>query len=88
MRIEKRKYQCDRSGEMSEKLYKQFFGSASALNKGHNKHIEGKVMKIPYKNQSIIDYYKYLQQCLQSSISYGGGKDLSCFTTVNYIIKK
>ena len=24
MRIEKRKYQCDRSGEMSEKLYKQY----------------------------------------------------------------
>jgi len=45
-------------------------------------------MKIPYKNQSILDYYKYLQECLQSSISYGGGKDLSCLPKVNYIIKK
>jgi GMP reductase len=72
----------------SSKLYKQFFGSASSLNKGHNKNIEGKVMKIPFKNQSIIDYYKYLQECLQSSISYGGGNDLSCLPKVNYIIKK
>jgi len=72
----------------SSKLYKQFFGSASSLNKGHNKHIEGKVMKVPFKNQSILDYYKYLQECLQSSISYGGGKNLVSLTKVNYIIKK
>ena len=72
----------------SSKLYKQFFGSASSLNKGHNKHVEGKVMKVPFKNQSILDYYKYLQECLQSSISYGGGKNLISLTKVNYIIKK
>jgi len=71
----------------SSKLYKQFFGSASSLNKGHNKHVEGKVMKVPFKNQSILDYYKYLQECLQSSISYGGGKNLVSLTKVNYIIK-
>jgi GMP reductase len=70
-----------------ENLYKQFFGSASSLNKGHNKHVEGKVMKVPFKNQSILDYYKYLQECLQSSISYGGGKNLVSLTKVNYIIK-
>ena len=72
----------------SSKLYKQFFGSASSLNKGHTKHVEGKVMKVPFKNQSILDYYKYLQECLQSSISYGGGKNILSLTKVNYVIKK
>ena len=45
-------------------------------------------MKVAFKNQSILDYYKYLQECLQSSISYGGGKNLLSLTKVNYLIKK
>lgn len=28
---------------------------------------------------------KYLEECVQSSISYGGGKDLSCLKSVRWI---
>ena len=47
--------------------------------------IEGKKVLVEYKNQSIFDYLKYLEECLQSSISYGGGKDLMSLRNVNWI---
>ena len=46
------------------------------------------MMHIMYKNKSIFVYLNEIEQALQSSISYGGGTDLSCFEDVNFIIKK
>ena len=74
------------------KLYQQFYGSASEyskINTGEKKtkNIEGTIKLIPYKNKSILKYYDELKQALQSSVSYGGGKDLSIFSKVKYIVK-
>jgi GMP reductase len=74
------------------KLYQEFYGSASEHsldNEGKikKKNIEGTIKLVPYKNKSIFYYYAEIQEALQSAISYGGGKDLTCFNSVDYIIK-
>jgi GMP reductase len=75
------------------KAYQQYYGSASEFSMSlngdtKNKHIEGTCKLIPFKNQSIYDYLNHIKQCLQSSISYGGGVDLKSLRDVKYILKK
>ena len=64
---------------------KEFWGSASQFQSGKSNRIEGTKLLIDYKDRSILDEMKYLEECLQSSISYGGGTDLSCFNQVKWI---
>jgi GMP reductase len=78
----------DSPGDTVEKengLYKQFWGSASSYQSGKSSRIEGKLNLIPLKNRSIFDELVYIEECLQSSISYAGGKDLSAFLQVDWI---
>jgi GMP reductase len=65
-------------------LYKEFYGSASERNGKKKNRIEGKHTLLELKDMYLIDYLKYLEETLQSSISYGGGKDLSCFKDVEW----
>lgn len=67
------------------KYFKEFWGSASAHQSNKTNRIEGKKILVEYKDRSILDGYQYLKECLQSAISYGGGKDLSCFNSVKWI---
>lgn len=79
----------DSPGEQVEyqgKLYKEFWGSASASQCGKTTRIEGKKTMIPLKNRGILQGMNYLKECLQSAISYGGGKDLNCFTEVQFVL--
>jgi GMP reductase len=74
------------------KMYKEYYGSASQYSVGtdgktKNKHIEGTCKLIAYKNESLFDYLEHIKQCLQSSISYGGGIYLKSLRDVKYIIK-
>jgi len=64
--------------------YKEFWGSASAFQSGKNGRIEGKKNLIPLKDHSIFDELSGIRESLQSAISYGGGKNLSCFKDVTY----
>lgn len=66
---------------------KIYYGSASALQKGERKNIEGKKVIVPYKG-SIVDTLKEMQEDLQSAISYAGGKELEDLRHVNYVIIK
>jgi len=66
------------------KLYKEFWGSASAFQSGKNSRIEGTKNLLPLKTRSILEEMKYLQECLQSAISYAGGNDLDAFKQVQY----
>ena len=66
-------------------IKKEFWGSASKFQSGKTNRIEGKKVLIDYKDRSILDEMKYIEECLQSSISYAGGKDLSVFNTVKWI---
>ncbi|CAM3700022.1 GMP reductase [Erysipelothrix urinaevulpis] len=67
--------------------YKEYFGSASEYQKGEKKNVEGKKILIEHKG-NIADTIKAMQQDLQSSISYAGGKTLESLTKVDYIIVK
>ncbi|WP_251546019.1 GMP reductase [Limosilactobacillus caecicola] len=69
------------------KQYKQYWGSASEVQKGAYRNVEGKQMLVPFRG-SIKDTLQEMQEDLQSSISYAGGRDLESITKVDYVIVK
>jgi GMP reductase len=73
--------------EIDGNKFKSYYGSASYNQKGEMKNIEGKEILVPYKG-SIINTLNEMQQDLQSSISYSGGKDLSSLREVDFVILK
>lgn len=72
---------------IDNKTYKQYWGSASAVQKGAYNNVEGKQLLVPYRG-SIKDTLKEMQEDLQSAISYAGGKDLHSIRVVDYVIVK
>ena len=73
--------------EVNGQLFKEYFGSASEFQKGERKNVEGKKIVVPYKG-SLEDTLIEMQQDLQSSISYAGGKDIEAIRKVDYVIVK
>lgn len=71
--------------EVNGKEYKEFWGSASNFQSGKSNRIEGMKTLVDYKDKSIFDGLKWIEECLQSSISYAGGKDLDAFVNVQWI---
>ena len=67
--------------------YKEYFGSASEFNKGIKKNIEGKKELVKVKG-SLWDTLNYIEQDVQSAISYAGGKELDSLKHINYILLK
>ena len=68
-------------------MAREYWGSASEVQKGAYRNVEGKQMLVPYRG-SIKDTLREMQEDLQSSISYAGGKDLSAIRVVDYVIVK
>ena len=68
-------------------VYKEYFGSASEFQKGEKRNVEGKKIWIQHKG-SLKATLVELQQDLQSSISYAGGRDLESIRKVDYVIVK
>ena len=66
---------------------KEYFGSASEFQKGERKNVEGKKMYVAYKG-SLKDTLIEMEQDLQSSISYAGGKTLAAIRNVDYVVVK
>lgn len=73
--------------KIDDKTYKQYWGSASEVQKGAYRNVEGKQMLVPFRG-SIKDTLKEMQEDLQSSISYAGGRDLNSIKLVDYVIVK
>lgn len=73
--------------EIDGKQMKEYFGSASEYQKGERKNVEGKKMYVDSKG-SIFDTLVEMEQDLQSSISYAGGRDLDAIRKVDYVIVK
>lgn len=69
------------------KTYKQYYGSASETQKGEHKNVEGKQMLVPYRGH-LADTLNEMQEDLQSSISYAGGRDLKAITKCDYVVVK
>ena len=70
--------------EVDGKLFKEYYGSASDFNKGEYKHVEGKRILEPIKGK-LADTFIEMEQDVQSSISYSGGKKLMDIRKVNYV---
>jgi GMP reductase len=71
--------------EVDGKLFKEYYGSASDFNKGEYKHVEGKRILEPVKGK-LADTMREMEEDVQSSISYSGGKRLLDIRKVNYVI--
>jgi len=71
--------------EVDGRLFKEYYGSASDFNKGEYKHVEGKRILEPVKGQ-LAATLREMQEDIQSSISYAGGKRLTDIRKVNYVI--
>jgi GMP reductase len=71
--------------EVDGELFKEYYGSASDFNKGEYKHVEGKRILEPIKGR-LAETLVEMQQDIQSSISYAGGKKLMDIRKVNYVI--
>ncbi|WP_278589844.1 IMP dehydrogenase [Limosilactobacillus pontis] len=69
------------------KRYKQYWGSASEVQKGAYRNVEGKQMLVPFRG-SIKDTLREMEEDLQSAISYAGGRDLEAIRKVDYVIVK
>lgn len=67
--------------------YKEYFGSASEFQKGERKNVEGKKIWIPARGK-LSDTLIEMEQDLQSSISYAGGRDLESIRKVDYVVVK
>jgi len=67
------------------KVFKEYFGSASDFNKGEYRHVEGKRILEPVKGK-LSDTLREMEEDIQSSISYAGGKKLLDLRKVNYVI--
>ena len=70
--------------EVDGMLQKAYFGSASFENKKIQKNIEGKLKKLSPNGMTLEQKLQEIKEDLQSAVSYGGGKDLSVFQSVDY----
>lgn len=73
--------------EVDGELYQEYYGSASEYQKGAHTNVEGKKILLPVKGK-IADTLNEMQEDLQSSISYAGGRELADIRTVDYVIVK
>jgi GMP reductase len=71
--------------EVDGKLFKEYYGSASDFNKGEYRHVEGKRILEPVKGR-LPDTLREMQEDLQSSISYAGGRCAGDIRKVNYVV--
>jgi GMP reductase len=71
--------------EVDGELFKEYYGSASDFNKGEYRHVEGKRILEPIKGH-LAETLIEMEQDVQSSISYAGGRKLMDIRKVNYVI--
>lgn len=65
--------------------YKVYWGSASAKQKGENKHVEGFEKRIECNDLTVAQKYVEIEQSLQSACSYAGGKDFTALGGINWV---
>ncbi|MBN9427576.1 MAG: GMP reductase [Burkholderiales bacterium] len=71
--------------EVDGRIFKEYYGSASEFNKGSRSFVEGKRILEPVQGR-LADKLQEMEEDLQSSISYAGGRRLFDLRRVNYVI--
>lgn len=74
-----------RTVEQDGKMYKEFYGSASAKQSGKKTRIEGTVKLNLMKNVTLLDKMSQLTTDIESAISYAGGTELMDLHSVKWI---
>lgn len=64
--------------------YKEYWGSASQFESGKSNRIEGTKKLVEYKYKTLLEQMNFLDECLQSSISYAGGTKLEHLQLVRW----
>ena len=67
---------------------KEFYGSASSTNKGHNGYVEGKVVYLDMRQESYKEYLERINQGIQSCMSYAGTEDITKLHLMEYSVYK
>ena len=65
---------------------KEFYGSASSTNKGHNGYVEGKVVYLDMREESYKQYFDRINQGIQSCMSYAGTEDITKLHLMEYSV--
>jgi len=63
---------CKDSPAKRVDLKKEFYGSASSTNKGHDGYVEGKTVYLEMRDESYEQYLNRINQGIQSCMSYAG----------------
>ena len=71
--------------EVDGRRFKEYYGSASEFNKGQRSFVEGTRILEPIRGR-LEDTLREMEEDLQSSISYAGGRKLADIRRVNYVI--
>jgi GMP reductase len=78
----------DYEPQLTTKLYKKYYGSASAECKQKTgqvvKNVEGISTEVECNHLTYSEYYETLTQAIQSQISYSGGNDLSALKNTKW----
>jgi GMP reductase len=67
---------------------KEFYGSASSTNKGHDGYVEGKIVYLEMRQESYKEYLERINQGIQSCMSYAGIKDITKLHLMEYSVYK
>lgn len=73
--------------EIEDRMYKEYYGSASKYNKNEYKNVEGKKVLVQYKGD-MSKLLVELKEDLQSSISYIGGNKLEDLKSAELFVIK
>ncbi len=65
---------------------KEFYGSASSTNKGHNGYVEGKIVYLDMRDESYQEYIDRINQGIQSCMSYAGVDEIELLSNMEYYI--
>jgi GMP reductase len=65
---------------------KEFYGSASSTNKGHDGYVEGKIVYLEMRQESYKEYLERINQGIQSCMSYAGTDDIKKLHLMEYSV--
>lgn len=68
--------------EIGEKVY---YGSASAINKGERKHVEGTSINMHSSGLTVLETFNEITEDLKSAVSYSGKNSASQIYNTNYV---
>lgn len=66
---------------------KVYYGSASEINKGHDKYVEGFQQSLPVKYLTYEQYLDKISQGIRSTMSYAGITDIRKLPEMGYVLK-